>query len=403
MTSSGNIALVTRTLVHSGSRAVEDPGTLDLPSFLDLCSLMESSVILDGLRAIDSSDVLQSSALSTSLEAEGLLAVFRPTLSQADLFRVALRLPEVLSQQVPGDEFWTAPAEQQPSKDDRPQEIIDESGALSAVDYSERITDLQAQINQMAHLPSLKGGADTRARLQRSVGYLVVATANGLDYFPDFDRAPFVQNLLDKTYHSLPLQLYKRIADALDEPLGKGELVAEWTLRTQIPIPPVSALVLSRVRSLDELPERLLEVRSEFAKYRQYFAEFKTELQAADRVTERVKLQRRYQQLLDAASGPKPEMVSTQEMLNLAQKVIQVAAAPQLPQSYSALLLSQPLDWIWRWWRKRPIAVLSRLDSKLPRLSEYQTLIERLWGVQVSDQILAQYAAHATNIRRLMT
>lgn len=403
MTSSGNVALVTRTLVHNGSRAMEDPGSLDLPSFLDLCSLMESSVILDGLRAIDSSDVVPSSALSASLEAEGLLAVFRPVLSQADLFRVALRLPEVLTQQGPGDEFWTAPAEQRPNEDDRPQGIIDESGALRAVDYSERISDLQAQLAQLAHLPSLQGGGDTRARLQRSVGYLVVAAANGLDYFPDFDRAPFVQSLLDKTYYSLPLQLYQRVADALDEPLGKGELVAEWTLRTQIPIPPVSALVLSRVRSLDELPERLLEVRSEFAKYRRRFAEFKTELQAADRVAERVKLQRRYRQLLDSASGPQPEMVSAQEMLNLAEKVVQVAAAPVLPQSYSALLLSQPLDWIRRWWRNRPIAVLFRLDSKLPRISEYQGLIERIWGVQVSDQIVAQYAAHAASIRRLMT
>jgi hypothetical protein len=402
VTSSANIALVTKTLVHNGSRAMEDPGTLDLPSFLDLCSLMDSSVILDGLRVIESSDVLPAFALSATLRADGFLAEFRPELSRADLLRVMLRLPDVLARHVP-DDFSTAPDGQRPEVDDRPPEIIDEAGALRAVEYSERIGDLHSQLSQMAHLPSLPGGASTQQRLQRSVGYLIVAAANGLDYFPDFDRAPFVRSVLDETYRSLPRQLYQHVADALDEPLGKGELVAEWTLRMQVPIPPASALVLTRARSLEEVPQRLLEVRSEFANYRRYFANFKAQLQAADSVTERRKLERRYQQLLATASGPRPEMVSAQEMLNFSEKVVKAAAAPHLPTSYSALLLTQPVDWIRRWWRNRPLAVLFRLDSKLPRLSEYQTLIEKLWGVQLSDQVLEQYAAHAADLRRVMT
>lgn len=122
-------------------------------------------------------------------------------------------------------------ADQQPNGDDRPAQIIDEAGALRPVDYSERVGDLYSQLSQMAHLPSLPHSASTQQRLQRSVGYLIVAAANGLDYFPDFDRAPFVRRVLDRTYRSLPVQLYQRVAEALGEPLGKGELVAEWTLR----------------------------------------------------------------------------------------------------------------------------------------------------------------------------
>lgn len=402
MTSSGNTALVTKTLVHNASRVVEDPGTLDLPSFLDLCGFMDSCVILDGLQAIESSDVLPSFALSTRLQAEGLLTEFQPTLSRADLQRVAFQLPEVLARQVPGD-FWTVPAGQPPEGDDRPPQIIDEAGALRAVEYSDRVGDLYAQLSQMAHLPSLPHGASTQQRLQRSVGYLIVAAANGLDYFPDFDRAPFVKSILDRTYHSLPVQLYQHVAEALGEPLGKDELVAEWTLRTQVSIPPASALVLGRSRSLDEVPERLLEVRSEFADYRRYFADFKVNLQGADTIPERKKLRRRYQELLEMASGPRPEIASAEEMLNFAEKAVALGVAPQMPTSYSALLLLQPIEWIRRWWRQRPLAILFRLDGKLPRLSEYRTLIEKLWGVQISDQILEQYTAHAYAVRHLMT
>jgi hypothetical protein len=92
-----------------------------------------------------------------------------------------------------------------------------------------------------------------------------------------------------------------------------------------------------------------------------------------------------------------------QEALNFTEKAVIAVAAPHLATSYSALLIAQPIEWIQRWWRNRPLAVLFRLDSKLPRISGYQALIEKLWGVHVSDQILEQYAAHAYAIRHLMT
>lgn len=401
-----NVALVTKTLVHSGAAAVDGRMTLDLPSFFDLCALMESCVILDRAQAIESADVLPVFALSERLRSAGLLEEFRPALSQADLHRITLRLPELLSGQIPND-FWDRSdrsADQQAPEDQRPAGLVDEAGALVAIDYAESNLELHDQLIQMVHFPSLHArGAQTLARVHRSNGYLVVAAAHGLDYFPDFDRAPFVKALLDRTYRSLPVQLYRRVAEALEEPLGKAELVAEWTLRMDLPVPPVSALVLHRARSLDEIPDRLLEVRAEFASYRRHFADFKAELHEADTLRRRVKLQRRYEQLLETASGPAHERVSALEMLNLAEKAVQVAVSPQLPTSYSALLLAQPLEWIRRWWVRRPLAVLFRLDSKLPRLSEYRSLIEKLWGERVSDEVLAQYGAHARQLRRLMS
>jgi hypothetical protein len=50
-----------------------------------------------------------------------------------------------------------------------------------------------------------------------------------------------------------------------------------------------------------------------------------------------------------------------------------------------------------------PLAILFRLDGKLPRLSEYARLIERLWGETIQDEVLTQYAAHSARIQRLMS
>jgi hypothetical protein len=125
--------------------------------------------------------------------------------------------------------------------------------------------------------------SDPRTRIRRSVGYLLVAAADGLDYFPDFDRVPFVAAFTRQLSRSLPMQLYERVADALGAQLAdRDELIAEWTLSMDVPIPPVTALVLGRSRSPDEVPDRLLEVRDEFERFHEHFGAFKRELHAAD-------------------------------------------------------------------------------------------------------------------------
>ena len=73
-----------------------------------------------------------------------------------------------------------------------------------------------------------------------------------------------------------------------------------------------------------------------------------------------------------------------------------------LPTSYGALLLTQPVDWIRRWWRRRPLAILFRLDSKLPRLSEYRQLVGKLWGEQAASHVLDQATDHGSRLRTLM-
>jgi hypothetical protein len=73
-----------------------------------------------------------------------------------------------------------------------------------------------------------------------------------------------------------------------------------------------------------------------------------------------------------------------------------------MPTSYSAQLLTQPAEWLRRWWLRRPLAVLFRIDSKLPRLSEYRELIARLWGTHIEDRVLAEVTAHGQQVRGLM-
>lgn len=392
-----NVALVTKTLVHNASSIVERPGDFSLATFLDFSALCEAVVILDRMQAIQSSDVLPRYRLSIALQENGHLEEFRPQVSREDLQLLIRRLP---------DEFvrFTQPTLGSGNSDLRPPEATDNAGALVGVNYGMNIDSILAQLEQVVSYPSLrKGPGYARERIFRSNGYLLIAAAHGLDYFPDFDRAPFVAGFLDKVYRSLPLKLYKRVAEALHQPVDKDTIISEWARQVDVPIPPVTALVLDRARNLDELPDRLLEVRGEFGHFRRHFRKFKADLQGADTLKERRKLRERYQRLLAEASGPDHHVLSATQVLNFAEKAVKAAAAPNLPTSYSAGLLSQPVEWLRNWWLRRPLAVLFRLDSKLPRLSEYRGLIAKHWGVGIQDSFIEQYTAHAARLRQLMS
>jgi hypothetical protein len=382
-----NVALVTQTLVANAGTVLSRPETLSLPLFLDLCALCEAVVLLDRLEALGAADE-HHTVMGGRLGAEGLYRTFHPTLSPEELRRVMLRLPDELAKRIALDAGGH-------------EHAVDATGAATGLDYTTGLNNLLAQVDALGGYASC-GDCSVKERMYRGNGYLIVAAAHGLDYFPDFDRVPFVAGTLQKTYRSLPRQLYDTVTESLDEPLNGGDLVAEWAAMSTIPIPPISALVLSRASSLDDVPEQLLRVRDEFRRYRRYFGDFKAALRTADTVRERRKLLARYRVLLAEASGPEREIVSLTEMLNLTEKAVKAAAGPALPTSYGALLVTQPADWIRRWWQRRPLAILFRLDSKLPRLSEYRQLVGKLWGEEAGHHLLGQVADHGARLRTLM-
>lgn len=400
-----NAALTTHTLLHNGGTAIAKPKSITLPLFFDFCSLCEACVILDELFLAPASDWVSASPLMSALKQSGLIRKFS-SMPPDDWNRLILRLPEELSRYLISDYLEKQSSETR-SKwsigDQRPDSEVDGVGALGEISYERGLGGLLSQLHLLETYPSVEPSS-VLERIVRSIAYLIIASSRGLDYFPDYDRVPFVTAVIDKTYRSLPRKLYTYVADTLGaSSLSKDELIDEWTLNQQLPIPPIAALILHRSQSLDEIPQKLLEARNEFAGYRQHFRRFKAELQAADTLKERRLLRRKYENLLRTASGPRPEIISAVETLNFAEQAIRAMASPALPTSYSALILAQPAEWIQRWWRRRPIAVLFRLDGKLPRISEYSTLIERLWGRTVHDSLLAQFSTHATQIKQIMS
>ena len=261
---------------------------------MDLCSLFESCVILDDVKFIESADVLPSDTLIDKLSDLDIISPLPMNVSQEDLNRLVRRIPEALLDRslMP----FTDPIGAS-SSDPFVIRAINSVGAFLDVDYAHGLADAMSQIESMVTYPSFEG-VTVDERLQRSNGYLILASAHGLDYFPDFERAPFVAGILRQLYRSLPMKVYERVAEALKEPIAGNELVDEWRLDTTLPIPPISALVLSRAAGLADIPDSLLQVRKEFAPYRREFARFKRTLLNAETIRERRRVVSEYRRRL---------------------------------------------------------------------------------------------------------
>lgn len=392
-------ALVTKTLVSGSARALTGAENLTLPSFFDLCSLIDACVVLDQLQVIASADPLPNLPLTELLVDASVLDEFQPVLPRADLRRVLMRLPKELGEGLPPGWF---PGERYPVRDDdeRESDVVDDSGAVPALDFSAGLDDLLRQLRQITQYASVHN--NTEERMRRSQGYLAIAAANGMDYFPDYDRMPLTAATVRKVYRSLPVELYRRVSDALGQQVGQEEMVSEWTLHATLAIPAASAIVLHRADTLADVPRRIMEVRDEFSPYRDHFREFKEKLQDTESMAKRRKLLRTYQALLAEASGPRGEIVSVTEVLNLTQAGVKAGAAPLAPTSYAASLLTQPADWLRRWWTRRPLAVLFRLDGKLPRISEYRGLVAKLWGEDADDRLMEKMAEYPEQVGKIM-
>jgi hypothetical protein len=401
--------LVTNTLVASASDALTHSIDVTLRHFLDLSSLLESSVLLDNLQVLPSSDNLPKSPLTNVLWKEGILTELTPIFTRRRLSREILGLPRELFERLnmsPGESLVDVEAVRgsfvgMDRKVDGHDRRLDEVGAYVGIDYTRDLDGLLAQIDQVATFPSLNRES-VRTRIYRSNAYLVLAAMHHLDYFPDFERVPFTAGILRDLYQSLPTQVYERISAALDEPVSVGQLSRQWRLDGTIPIPPITSIVLDRANTLAEVPEILLEVRSEFASFRRDFRLLKTKLETAPTVREHQREVQKQKALLEVASGTQREFVSIGNMLSLGENLVNVVAAPASPTSYASSLIIQPIDWIRRWWLRRPLAVLFRMDSKLPRLADYRLLIEKHWGRRIDDELLKQYVKHAHDIRRLL-
>lgn len=425
-----NDALITKTLLYNASLIIDHPEYFTLDRFFDFSSLCDATILFDELKAIDSSNVLPSFSLTKKLTGNKVINIFNPCFSPYDVKRFIDKLPRFIKgYSIPT--FWEKRIEPlmkdlitsiynehykkdyevddvRPRVDDYPyHSIYSRIPAREAYyEYTEGLgtlnsTPLKKLIENIEWIHELDKYDSPPERLRqcsaytkRSIGYLLVAMTCKIDYFPDFLRIPAIMAYIEKMYKSLSRELYKKISQALKTDL---KVIENETKSTSFPIPPFTALILEQAGSLDDIPTVLLNLRSDFSLFRNNLSKIENKLRSITSINEKMIILKKKKLLFEELSKSfnNNEAITFKESIDLAQKLTKPLFRPFNPDSYSAAIVSKPLEWIRSWWLRRPILPLIRIDAKARKIENYHAQIQKLWGLKIEQDILDQYKGHA--------
>lgn len=225
----------------------------------------------------------------------------------------------------------------------------------------------------------VSGAYENSTSILRDMYYVLAAEEFELSYWPQWTRQKFSSQFPNYLSKTQLMELYSKLADAFKTTVNevfddhKGELAF---------VPPFASLVLSRASKREEITDRILEVRDEYAGLRDKLSDLDEERSAATSIGARIEVRNRQKFLLEQLSSAfdRPGRVNLEAIIRYMPHVIKAGAKPADPTSYSAELLLLPVRQLITWWRRRPISKFFVLADKVKRTEHYTNLIQRLFG-----------------------
>jgi hypothetical protein len=227
----------------------------------------------------------------------------------------------------------------------------------------------------------------------REMYYIAASERYRLPYWPQLTRLSFSRkfpNYFDRAFRT---KLYRRVAEALKSTVTEifddlGEQIAF--------IPPFAAIVLERSSTPQDIVSKIMEVRGEYKNLRRNMMEIEQARQDAISIAERKKLREKERLMLDyaAKSFERPASIRLEGVIRYIPDLLKPISAPHDITKYNADLLLKPAQWLAEWWRKRPIAPVFDLASKVEQVQDYSRLIGQVFGnrfyyAQPWEQVLA--------------
>lgn len=415
-------ALVTNTLLAQVGRFLADPAAQDfepqagrnelhlsIHGLLSFCSLIEACVLNDQLLTLEgrlsprSQAVLEHPLLTTLAEA-GVLHLGSVRFDADELYRdiqsiigperlgkplITARysalyweklLPEMVSS-TPGDTMVEDPL----IADTWFMRVVAQPHArkllLTALDAVQLIRE-----QSFGDLISGTGEAETASHILRTFLYQTAAGANQLALVPDYTRGPIIAGLnrylraeassvmtrAQQLLHSQVSPDIDRLL-ALQRPLG-------------VPLPPFTAILLSRISSENDIPDELFRIRDEYKNLRAGLTQFDRSFAEATTIGEivqaRMKAERSFGAIVETLQQ-KQRRTILDRTLNSVEIVSAGVDLASNPMSAPQSALLRPLKLFQRWWQRRPLVQIFDVIDELRSIRYYNELAPRIFGLDI--------------------
>ena len=144
-------------------------------------------------------------------------------------------------------------------------------------------------------------------------------------------------------------------------------------------------------------------MRYELSSFRKRINELEVCRVNAATIKERLSLQKKKMDMFKeiAKHTAHPELVSIVESVDFFEQMLKPISSLGDPTSFSAAIFKQPVEWIKRWWIRRPITPLFRIDQKVRNIDRYEQLLQKFWSVR-STLLPEGYQQHTKMIQEIL-
>ena len=243
----------------------------DIAKFMDLCTLIEASILHERLLCLPTDVPLDIDSLNVirALKGEGVLWKLEfgtNELTSKASMSILDYLPDLSSADarnllgsITGKEF--------------PQ--FDISPVFDAF-FEMNINDIcRAAYPHIGMSPSSLKLNDMLYRFMRAISYLSIANYLNVAYFPNFDRLAIVNPLMHHSVRYVQVQFMKQANEEIRKHIKtKEERLRLAGRQINLSIPPLASVVFDKARKKKNLSDALLQAREEFAPIRQRFAKY---------------------------------------------------------------------------------------------------------------------------------
>lgn len=424
---SAGTTLITNTLLVKVGSFLDDPSTqffepcdvrqpnLSVGGLFDFCTLVEAVVLHKELATI-SGDVDEKSAhfldhpLLTALTAAGVLRVGAIPLSisqaKADVTNllgelklskplvtergVALYWGELLPELFEADDIPVPPTYALANHDEFMRAIYHPVSQPLLHGASDVVSFLRG--DQFESFISGTGEAERASHVLRSYLYYSNATTRRVTFVPDYPRIPYILGINEQLRRLTSSVMAKSQQLIHDELAGDIDQLLAVERPLGVPLPSFSAILLSRVSSVDDIPGKLLELREEYKPLRSALYEFNLSLTSAKTIGEVADARTRIAQAFRAVDARLHQKTTILDRLtSISEVASQGIRLATNPLSASASVLSRPVEWLRGWWYRRPLVQLFSVLDELKQIKHYHELGQAVFGLPLDPSGVREF------------
>jgi hypothetical protein len=224
-----------------------------------------------------------------------------------------------------------------------------------------------------------------------------------LPFYPSLRRLPQYYLITNSIGEAVQDAVYGAVAESFKATVSE---VYEHDLQLPLYLPPSLSLFLEYLRDGSDISLALQRLRADFKPLRTALARLAEDSRQAATLGELRAIKQRFSQISEdlRSPGQTTTAAAIDQALDIAPRLASALVNPLDVRSYSTALVKTPVEWVRRWWLRRPYRLVFKLKDRLLAVRDYDQLSTQIAALQVRPfELAALYDEYDRYLNRFGT